>query len=151
VNRELTEELRGAQWLENRPVKLIRKVHLTFRAVVETQPYRVTTNATGLNGLRQHGNYSRGSNSRQWFARLLQYGDGDISGDARKVIEELIERFSSFKIVKQILHRDPGTGEYRDAALNAPVDSDEVLAHSAVIRQLQPAVANQTKLTGPPR
>jgi len=76
------------------------------------------------------------------LARLLQYSDGDISGDARKVIEELIERFSTFKIVKQILHRDPGIGEHRDAALNAPVDSDEFLAHCAMIRQAQPAGAN---------
>ena len=76
------------------------------------------------------------------LARLLQYSDGDVSGDARKVIEELIERFSTFKIVKQILHWNAGPGEYRDTALNASINSDEAFTHFVMIRQPYRGVAN---------
>jgi hypothetical protein len=86
---------------------------------------------------------------RYRLASLLKNGHCNIPRHTREIIEELVKRFAGLKIVEQVLHRDAGASEDRNAPLNLEVDDDVNLAHCEMIRRPRPAVANVTKLTGP--
>jgi len=61
---------------------------------------------------------------RHRLARLLQNGNGDIPRDTRKIIEELIQRLTSLKIVKQILHRHTCASKNGHTALDLWINGD---------------------------
>ena len=68
------------------------------------------------------------------LTRLLQHSHRDVSSDTRKVIEELVEGLSTFKIIKQVLHGYARTCEHRLTALYPRIDGDQTLVHWLMIR-----------------
>jgi hypothetical protein len=85
---------------------------------------------------------------RYRLARLLQNGNGDVPRDTRKIIEKPIERLTSLKIVKQILHWDTRPSKYGYAALDLWVNGDQALYHFCNDTPVAICGGERTKLTG---
>lgn len=79
---------------------------------------------------------------RHCLARLLEDSNGGFPRNARKIIEKLIQGFTSLEVVKQIFHWHTCASENRHAALDFRVDCDSVLDHRVMIRRPSLAVAN---------
>jgi hypothetical protein len=59
---------------------------------------------------------------RYGLTRSLENRNGNVSRDAGEIIEELIQRLSTFKVIKKILDGHARTGEDGRTALNLGID-----------------------------
>ena len=86
---------------------------------------------------------------RYGLACLLKHGNSNVPRDAGKIVEKLIKRFPSLKIVEQILHRHAGAREYRHAPLDLGINEDHGLSHSEIIRRAYFAVVKRIFIVCP--
>jgi hypothetical protein len=63
----------------------------------------------------------------QQLLRLLESSNDLISAHGRKIVEELIDRMTTFEIIQEILQRDAGADEDRDASEDFRVSVDASL------------------------
>ena len=61
--------------------------------------------------------------AHQRFPRLFKDSDRGFATDGWKLIEKHLERIAFFQVIKEVLDRDPSTGEYRTTTLNVRVDN----------------------------
>jgi len=59
---------------------------------------------------------------RYGLARLLENGNGGLPRHARKIVEELIERFAALQVIKEILHRYARASKDRYPTLNPRIN-----------------------------
>jgi hypothetical protein len=56
---------------------------------------------------------------------FFERSDGGFTRDGRKSLQKIFERFSSFQVVKQSLHRHSRSAEHRSSAENSRIFDDD--------------------------
>ena len=80
----------------------------------------------------------------QCFSCRLQGCDCLGTVDRREIEQKLLQGFTGFQIVEEILHWNAGTGEYRNTTLNSPMLVNRLLFHVSSRQH----VAFMPKVTG---